>query len=200
MAVFDVDTTLLIEEISKDLSKELQQPVFVDFVKTGTSRERAPQNRDWWFTRAASIFYRIYKEGPLGTGSLRTYYGGKKNRGVRPHKFFKAGGKVIRTCLQELEKAGYIKKTEKGNGRKISPKGQSYLNKKAKEVKAREKEIEKQKTEEKARKEAIKATQKTEEKQVKDELKKIEGKEGGKKKGDGKKKEKKDKKEATGKE
>jgi DNA-binding PadR family transcriptional regulator len=53
-------------------------------------------------------------------------------RGVKPQKFRKASGKIIRNCLQALEKDGLIKKLKKG--RVISPKGEAYLTKKAKEL------------------------------------------------------------------
>ena len=127
MGVFDVPAGDLIEEIAKDLAGEfkLERPAFTEYVKTGSHKERAPQREDWYFVRAASILYRIFKEGALGVGSLRTYYGGKKNRGVKPNRFRKASGKVIRQAMQDLEKAGLIKKAAKG--RAISPKGHSYL-------------------------------------------------------------------------
>jgi hypothetical protein len=80
----------------------------------------------------ASILYRIYKEGPLGTGSLRTYYGGKKRRGTKRPEFRKSSGKIIRVCLQGLEKQGLVKKAKKG--RVVTAKGQAYLNQMAKEA------------------------------------------------------------------
>ena len=118
---------MLIEEMAKEFNekKELKEPDFTAYVKTGRHVERAPQRHDWWYVRSAAILYRIYKCGPVGTERLRTYYGGRKNRGVRPHKVFKAGGKIIRTCLQELEKNGYIKKEK--TGRAITGKGEKFL-------------------------------------------------------------------------
>jgi len=155
MGVFDVHATDLIEEIAKDLKSEkfkLKKPAFTEFIKTGAQAERAPQREDWYYVRCASILYRIYKEGTLGVGSLRTYYGGKKNRGVKPHQFRKASGKVIRKAMQDLEALELIKKA--GTGREISPKGQSYLVKKSVEVSAIVKEKKvifiKKKAEEKA--------------------------------------------------
>jgi len=134
MGVFDVPSNELIKAIAEDLEKKfkVEQPEFTLFVKTGCSRERAPQQSSWYYVRLASLLYRIFKEGPVGVGSLRTYYGGKKNRGVRKHKFKKAGGKIIRAGLQQLEALGFIQKDKKG--RIIAPKGQSYLTKKANEL------------------------------------------------------------------
>ena len=47
-----------------------------------------------------------------------------------------AGGKVIRTCLQQLEKAGLIQSVEK-KGRIITPAGQKLVDKTAVEVNPR---------------------------------------------------------------
>jgi small subunit ribosomal protein S19e len=129
MGVFDVPARFLMETVSKDLKekKTIIAPEFAPFVKTGAQADRAPQDPDWYYTRCASILYRILKEGPLGTESLRSYYGGRKNRGTKPHRHYKAGGKIIRLALQQLEKSGLVKKGEKG-GRMITPKGQKYLN------------------------------------------------------------------------
>jgi small subunit ribosomal protein S19e len=132
LKIYEVPATELIESIAKEFQGKLTQPEFALWVKTGTHRERSPNRKDWWYVRTASILYRVYADGPVGTESLRTYYGGRKNRGVKPEKFRKAGGKIIRTCLQALEKEGLIKKGKKG--REITPKGQSYLNSKAREL------------------------------------------------------------------
>lgn len=135
MSAFDVPTAELIGSIAEDLEKrfKVKQPEFTLFVKTAQSRERAPQQKNWYYLRLGSLLYRVFKEGPLGVNSLRTYYGGKKNRGRKKHKFRKASGKIIRHGLQQLEELGFIKKEKKG--RVITPRGQSYLTKKANELK-----------------------------------------------------------------
>ena len=125
MGIMDVPATNLIDEMAADFKEKLQKPAFTEWVKTGAHVERAPQNQDWWYIRTASVLYRVYVDGPLGTEKLRTYYGGKRNRGSSPHRFGKSSGKVVRSCLQALEKEGLIKKLKKG--RTISPKGESYL-------------------------------------------------------------------------
>ncbi|MBU0662653.1 30S ribosomal protein S19e [Candidatus Micrarchaeota archaeon] len=125
---------MLIDEVAKELKGKIEAPQWTDFVKTGVNRNRAPQNPDWYFVRAASILYRVYADGPVGTESLRSYYGGRQRRGVRTEHFRKASGKIIRTCLQALEKEGLIKKVERGKGRTITGKGESYLHGRAKVV------------------------------------------------------------------
>ncbi|MBS3061255.1 MAG: 30S ribosomal protein S19e [Candidatus Diapherotrites archaeon] len=134
VTAFDVPSALLIEDIAAQLTQSpgFKQPAFIEFVKSGAHRERAPSRADWYSIRMASVLYRVYKDGPLGTESLRTYYGGRKNRGVRPHKFTKASGKVIRLCLQTLEKEGFIKKAKKG--REVTGKGQALLTKTANDL------------------------------------------------------------------
>lgn len=129
MGVFDVPTKYLLEAISKDFKEKnkVQKPDFADFVKTGMYAERAPHDPDWWYMRCSSILYRVFKDGPVGTESLRTYYGGRKNRGSRPTRHRKAGGKIIRLALQQLENNKLIKKNQK-KGRVITPEGQKYLN------------------------------------------------------------------------
>ncbi|MBI5554143.1 MAG: 30S ribosomal protein S19e [Candidatus Diapherotrites archaeon] len=132
MNPFEVPASELIERMAQDFKARFPKPAFTDWAKSGSHRERAPANPDWWFIRTASILYRIYVDGPLGTERLRTYYGGRKNRGVKPEQFRKSSGKVVRSCLQTLESNGFVKKEKKG--RVITPQGHQYLNQKAAEV------------------------------------------------------------------
>jgi small subunit ribosomal protein S19e len=133
--VYDVPADMLIDGVKEELKndKNLTPPQWATFVKTGSSREKAPDQNDWWYIRAASIMRKVYVYGPLGVETLRVDYGGKKNRGVKPEKFRKSSGAIIRRIFAQLEKGGYIKKAEKG--RIISPQGMSLLDKKASEIK-----------------------------------------------------------------
>lgn len=134
MGIFDVPSAELITVMKEDLKakKLVKEPAFTVYVKTGNHRMRAPSQSDWFFIRCASILYRVYKDGPVGTESLRNYYGGKKVRGSKPEHFVKASGKVIRSCLQELEKAGLLQKHKDKSGRIVTPTGQKYLNEQSK--------------------------------------------------------------------
>jgi len=133
MGIHDVPAGYLIEETAKKLGEEIPSPVWAEYVKTGVHNERAPQREDWFQVRAASILYRAFKWGITGTESLRTYYGGRRNKGVKKEHHYKASGKVIRSSVQALEKAGYLEKA-KPKGRKITVKGFKLLNEMSKLV------------------------------------------------------------------
>ena len=132
--VFDVPADLLIEKVADELKNndKINSPAWSNFVKTGVHKERKPENADWWYVRAASIIRRVYMDGPVGVMSLRTYYGGKKDRGVRPEVFKKGSGSIIRHALHQLEDAGYVEKVE--GGRVVSPAGRSFLDKISAEI------------------------------------------------------------------
>jgi len=130
----EVDPHKLVNRLKEVLKGfEVIKPLeWVKYVKSGTHRERPPQQKDFWYIRAASILRRVYLDGPVGVERLRSYYGGRKRRGRRPPKFRKASGNIIRKILQQLEKAGLVKKEKKG--RVITSKGQKLLDKIAYEV------------------------------------------------------------------
>ena len=134
--IYKVDQQKLIIAASAELKNHIEMPEWAKFVKTGSHRETLPRNPDWWYIRAASILRMCYKEGPVGVSKLRTRYGGRKNRGVRPDRFARAGGKVIRTILQQMEKADLLKQHTVGvhKGRSATPTGISLLTKAAKTV------------------------------------------------------------------
>ncbi len=107
---------------------EFNKPEWIDFVKSSAHKARPIAEADFWHKRAASILRQIYIRGIVGTGRLRTRYGGRKDRGMQPPEFRKSGGKIIRTILQQAEKAGLIEKSkEKKAGRKLTEKGKAFL-------------------------------------------------------------------------
>ena len=127
--IYDVPADSLISEVAKDLNenKKIAPPEWATFVKTGVHKERRPDNPDLWYVRCASILRKVYMDGPVGINSLKTYYGGKKDRGTAPEKFKKGSGAVIRGALHQLEDAGYVRKV--GEGRLVTPEGKSFLDK-----------------------------------------------------------------------
>ena len=136
VSVKDVPADVFIERLSMYIKSEVESvrpPEWSLWVKTGVSRERPPDDPDWWYKRAASILRKLYLKGPLGVDDLRLMYGGRKDRGVRPEHFYKGGGAIIRKILQQLEEAGLVEKTPKG--RVLTSKGRSLLDKLAASIK-----------------------------------------------------------------
>ena len=126
--VFDVPAELLINTVAdefRDNNDKIVAPEWTKLVKTGVHKERKPENIDWWYVRCASILRRVYIDGPVGVRSLRTFYGGKKDRGVNPEKFRKGSGSIVRVALHQLEDAGYVEKVDAG--RIVTPEGRSFL-------------------------------------------------------------------------
>lgn len=113
---------------------EFEVPEWAGFVKSGAGKERPIDDEDFWYKRAASILKQIYKNKSLGVSRLRTKYGSKKNRGMKPEQFKQASGKIIRVILQQADAAGFteIIKPVKGvksrrPGRMLTEKGKSFL-------------------------------------------------------------------------
>ena len=125
--VYDIPPDLLIETVAGELKKldAVEAPEWAGFAKTGVHKEMPPKDENWWYIRAASVIRRVYIDGPVGVQRLRTFYGGKRDRGSMPYSFRKGSGSVTRKILQQLEKAGYIENTPEG--RVVSPAGRSFL-------------------------------------------------------------------------
>ena len=122
----------LAEALKKIL--EFEKPEWVEFVKSGAGKVRPIDDPDFWHKRVASILRQAYKRDVVGVNRLRTKYGSKKERGARPEEFRRAGGKIIRTVLQQADKAGFTEIVkaikgvkEKKPGRKLTEKGKKFL-------------------------------------------------------------------------
>jgi small subunit ribosomal protein S19e len=128
MLMKDIPQDKVIKETARRLQsmEEMKPPAWSSFVKTGVSRERPPQQKDWWHTRAASILRKLYSGDQAGVSKLTKVYSGRKRRGHKPKHRYKASGAVIRKMLQQLEAAGLLK-TVKGKGRLITQKGKAFL-------------------------------------------------------------------------
>jgi small subunit ribosomal protein S19e len=125
----DVPASDLIEKLAKYLKENVDAvtpPSWADISKTGAHTQKQPQDPGWWYTRCASILRKTYVHGPIGIEKLRSNYGGRKSRGVKPNRAAKAGGSTIRKALQQLETAGYIEKL-KPQGRRVTHEGRKLL-------------------------------------------------------------------------
>jgi small subunit ribosomal protein S19e len=133
VTVFDVSPNKLITKVAEKLKgMDLPAPAWITMVKSGSHVQRVPEQEDFWYLRLASLLRNSYVHGKVGVISLRTHYGGKKVRGVRPEHHRRAGGSIIRKGLQSLEKAGLLEKKKKG--RELSAAGRKLLDSVAKEV------------------------------------------------------------------
>jgi len=123
-----------VEMLAAELEKvkEINIPEWAKFVKTSPAKERPPEQKNWWYLRAASILRKIKINKEIGVNRLRRTYGSRKNYGHAPEHKVLAGGKIIRTILQQLEKAGLIEKTKRG--RRITKLGNELLNNVRKKV------------------------------------------------------------------
>lgn len=125
--VYDVPADRFIPALAEELKKrpEIQPPDWAQFAKTGVHKEMPPEDPEWWFVRVASILRRVYIDGPIGVERMRTFYGGRKDRGSKPNQFRKGSGSILRKSLQQLEAAGLI--THDKTGRKVSAQGMSFM-------------------------------------------------------------------------
>jgi small subunit ribosomal protein S19e len=133
VTVYDVAPNKLVAKAAAKLEgMGIPAPAWAGTVKSGSHRERLPQQKNFWYIRLAAILRNAYVHGTVGVSSLRTHFGGKKVRGVRPEKKRKAGGAIIRKGMQSLEKAGLLAKRKKG--REITAAGKKLLDAAAKEA------------------------------------------------------------------
>jgi small subunit ribosomal protein S19e len=133
--VYDVPPRKLIDAAAARLKelKEIAPPEWASVVKTGLHRETQPVQPDWWHTRAAAVFRKVYVMGPVGSEKLAAEFGGSQDRLVRPNKAAKGSRSIVREALQQLEKAGLVQ-ADKNRGRIVTPKGQKLLDDVAHEV------------------------------------------------------------------
>ena len=134
---YDVPASNLIEKLArylKDNVDEITPPLWATLIKTGSHVEKPPKERDWWFTRCASILRKIYMKGPIGVERLRSEYGGKVNRGTKPEHARKGSGVIIRKALQQLEAAGFVV-TLRNSGRVVTSNGRGVLDRLSTQIK-----------------------------------------------------------------
>ena len=137
VTLYDAPADELIEALAAELSGRLEEPEWATFAKSGPDRELPPEQEDFWARRAASLLRTVAMNGPIGVEHLATKYGGTKdgtNRySVAPSRRQDSSRKIIRTILTQLEDEGLIM-TRDGEGRDITPEGQSLLDSTAGDV------------------------------------------------------------------
>jgi len=137
VSVYDVPADALIEDVADRLADRIEEPDWIDYAKTGQTKELPPQQEDFWYVRAASLLRKVAMEGPIGVDRLSTEYGGRKRGSNRYKVSGNSSGtgskKVIRKALQQLEEEGLVE-TAKGQGRRVTDEGQSFLDNAAADV------------------------------------------------------------------
>ena len=141
LVVKDVSAAQFIAEYAAYLKRtdKISIPSWIDYVKTGASKQLAPYDKDWLYIRAAALARKVYLRPNIGVGALKKEFGGSKNYGTTPCHFVQGSGKIIRYLLKELEDKGIIETVrdedaERAIGRKITQKGQQELNSIARQV------------------------------------------------------------------
>ena len=130
-------------------SGKLAVPTWVDIVKTGSFKELAPYDPDWYYIHAAAVARHIYLHKDVSIGALTKLHGGCNRCGNRPSHHADSSASVQRKVCQSLEKIGVLEKSDNG-GRRISQDGQRDLDRIATAVveAAKEEEDEEEEAEE----------------------------------------------------
>jgi len=135
--IYDVPADALLEEAAARLEDRIEEPDWVQFTKAGEDRELPPEQDDFYHVRAASLLRKVADRGPIGVERLATAYGGKQRGSnrytVAPGKHRAGSKKLVRKPLQQLEEEGLVE-TAQGEGRRVSPEGQSFLDEVATDV------------------------------------------------------------------
>ncbi|MCL4518838.1 MAG: 30S ribosomal protein S19e [Thaumarchaeota archaeon] len=132
---YDVPPNMLIPKLAEHLKhvSQVTPPQWATYVKTGSHALRQPIEKDWWYTRCASLLRKIYVHGPVGLSQLEIDYGGKKEVGYSIGHHRDAGGASIRKALQQLEAAGLVAKQGR-RGRILTGKGVSLVDRHSTEI------------------------------------------------------------------
>ena len=133
--VREVPAATFVEALAKhfETAQVIKAPEWADLVKTGFLQQMPPTRSNWWYVRAASVARQIYMNKTASVSGLVFRYGTNENPGVSPKHHQEASRKIIRTILQQLEKADLVSIRE-NNGRELTPKGQKLLDQVANEA------------------------------------------------------------------
>lgn len=75
-------------------------------------KELTPEDSDWYYQRASSIFRAIVintiANVNVGTHYFSRKYCSKKNRGVRPSKFVKGATGHVKAIIEDFVKKGWV--------------------------------------------------------------------------------------------
>src|SRR5487761_173834 len=133
--VYDVPQQVLIARVSDHLRhvSQVSPPLWSTYAKTGSHAQRQPAEKDWGYTRCASLLRKIYVHGPIGLTQLESDYGGRKEIGYFLGHHRDAGGSAVRKAIRQLEMADLVAKQGK-KGRILTGKGMSLLDRQSTEI------------------------------------------------------------------
>ncbi|SPP82769.1 Hypothetical predicted protein [Drosophila guanche] len=99
--VKEVDQHVLTKVLSDFLKKsgKITVPEQADYIKTAKFKETAPTDRDWFYTRCASIMRHLYFRSPAGVAAFTKVYSGRKRNGVLPAKYCRSSDGCIRMVI-----------------------------------------------------------------------------------------------------
>ena len=103
-------------------SGKLFVPNCTELMKQSHGNQRAPENPDWYFYRAASVLRHVYIHPGTGYGGLGKAFAIKKNNGSRPEKTVKATRGLLHWVCRSLEGLKLIAKG-KAKGRVLTREG-----------------------------------------------------------------------------
>eukprot|EP01134_Creolimax_fragrantissima_P000662 CFRG0662T1 len=135
VTVKDVETHKFVVALADYLkqSGKIEQPKWVDTVKTATYKELSPYDEDWFYVRCAAAARHIYVRAPVGVGAMTKIFGGKKRRGCAPNHSHQGSASVARAVLKQLDNIGITEQHTNG-GRIISSEGRRDLDRIAGQV------------------------------------------------------------------
>merc|ERR1719481_1151795 len=135
--VKDVNQQAFTKAFAEFLKKsgKVKVPDWSDLVKTARFKELAPYDDDWYYTRVAAIARHIYMRSPVGVGTIRKIYGGRKRNGTAPSHFCRSSASVARKVLQSLEGLKLVEKDGTNGGRRLTAQGRKDLDRIAAQVK-----------------------------------------------------------------
>ena len=112
ITVLDVPSNKFVNELALFFKEKniIKLPEWSPIVKCCHANEIVPLSNDYLYVKAAASARILYvtKKKSLGVGSLRSFFGKKKRRGVQPPKSMKAGGRCIREIVHQLKQNGYV--------------------------------------------------------------------------------------------
>ncbi len=131
----DIPANILIDGLVEELSslESIVAPDWAAFVKTGTHRERPPNQDNWWLIRSAAILRKVAFKGPIGTNHMAQEFGGPRDRGVKPNRAAAGSRNIARTILRQLSDSGLITSSHNAAGtvnygKILTPEGHKLLN------------------------------------------------------------------------